>query len=153
MAFSLTRFRYHTAPATASGCKVWQKYTEPKTGYGRVRIDKRNAYAHVVAWEQEHGPVPLGRHLIASCSTRSCIAPEHWCLSPVRGTPRRTGPTAGTPEAVLVEVVQYARYDPDTLLNTIPAWQAAGHTNLAIADELGVSEGFVQHYLQRAARL
>jgi hypothetical protein len=64
----------------ASGCHVWKRYRQEK-GYGRCRHGGKVRFAHRVAWEGAHGPVPPGLQLDHLCRNRACINPAH--LEPV----------------------------------------------------------------------
>jgi HNH endonuclease len=48
-------------------------------GYARVPSGRRGRYfyAHRVAWEAEHGPIPEGMVIHHRCETKSCINVEH----------------------------------------------------------------------------
>jgi hypothetical protein len=60
---------------TPSGCLV---YKGAKTnGYGRIRHNGRDCYAHRVAYEAAHGPIPQGLHIDHLCRTRACVNPAH----------------------------------------------------------------------------
>ena len=39
-------------------CLIWTGYL--KDGYGQMRVDGRTTYAHRLAYELEHGPIPEG---------------------------------------------------------------------------------------------
>jgi hypothetical protein len=56
-----------------------------KGGYGIIRInpartDTRRAYAHRVAWQLAHGPVPNDMRLVRRCQTVLCVNPAHYAL-------------------------------------------------------------------------
>lgn len=72
-----------------NGCIVWTGRLT-KDGYGKVVVGatKRGAggqpvraFAHRVAWELEHGPVPAGKELDHLCRNRACRNAAH--LEPV----------------------------------------------------------------------
>ncbi|MBP5913182.1 HNH endonuclease [Streptomyces sp. LBUM 1486] len=50
-------------------------------GYGRIKVQGRNALAHRVAYEEWVGPIPEGLDLDHLCRVRNCINPAH--LEPV----------------------------------------------------------------------
>lgn len=52
-----------------------------RLGYVRVWQGRSRKLAHVIAWEQAHGPVPLGMELDHLCRNRWCRNPDH--LEPV----------------------------------------------------------------------
>jgi hypothetical protein len=41
-------------------------------GYGRLRVNGKKTLAHRVAWEQEHGPIPLGLSVLHHCDNPPC---------------------------------------------------------------------------------
>jgi len=61
------------------GCLVWIGSQSGQRGQYSRTIDgvRVRCYAHVYAWEQEHGPVPEGHHLHRTCQTDLCILPAH----------------------------------------------------------------------------
>ena len=62
----------------ANGCHVYALTARDRNGYARVRRGNRLRMAHVVAYEQAHGPVPAGREVMhARGCRRDCINPEH----------------------------------------------------------------------------
>jgi hypothetical protein len=66
---------------SGSGCLRWQGPVDP-AGYGRISA---HGYAHRVAWEREHGPIPEGMQIdhVADrgCRWRDCVLVAH--LEPV----------------------------------------------------------------------
>lgn len=54
------------------GCRLFQGHLDAK-GYGRIGTRK----AHIVQWEDEHGPVPEGFELDHQCRRRHCVATHH----------------------------------------------------------------------------
>lgn len=64
-------------------------------GYGRVRFNGRDCYAHRVAWEKVHGPIPPGMQIDHLCRNRACVNVEHLEMVINRvNTLRGAGPTA-----------------------------------------------------------
>ncbi|HZD08627.1 MAG TPA: HNH endonuclease signature motif containing protein, partial [Candidatus Limnocylindrales bacterium] len=71
---------------SASGCWEWQRRVL-KNGYGVIAIgqhskgERKNAYAHRLAYEVFVGPIPERLDLDHLCRNRKCCNPEH--LEPV----------------------------------------------------------------------
>lgn len=69
-----------------TGCWIWRAYST-KTGYAQFQApdlntgESRLQYAHRVAYESIHGPVPEGFELDHLCARRNCVNPAH--LEPV----------------------------------------------------------------------
>jgi hypothetical protein len=68
------------ASPVASPCIVFDGHLTEK-GYGRInhRVDGRivSKYAHRLAWEAVHGPIPDGMIVMHTCDNRPCINVEH----------------------------------------------------------------------------
>lgn len=63
--------------ASGNGCWVWTggRY---KTGYGMVALGQRdgkqvNGYAHRIAYQLAHGPIPDGMVVMHSCDNQLCV--------------------------------------------------------------------------------
>lgn len=60
-----------------SGCLLWPAATMVK-GYGEFKHEKVVHYAHVVAYELAHGPVPDGMQVDhIDCVSRACVNDAH----------------------------------------------------------------------------
>ncbi len=59
-----------------SDCVEWGK-ARFKTGYGKVTMGGGTKYAHRVAYELEHGPIPNGMVVMHSCDNPPCVNPDH----------------------------------------------------------------------------
>jgi hypothetical protein len=64
----------------SGSCWVWTGARSP-SGYGRITVGGRNAYAHRVAYEMIVGPIPAGLQIDHLCRNRCCCKPAH--LQPV----------------------------------------------------------------------
>ena len=55
-----------------------------KTGkgnpYGRKRVNGKVVYMHRLAWEEAHGEIPAGMHVLHKCDNPACINIEHLFL-------------------------------------------------------------------------
>jgi hypothetical protein len=82
--------------ADRSGCLLWTGYIA-KNGYGRIgvhrnEIDSRglscadgsrkwvSQWAHRIAWQLKHGPIPDNLFVLHRCDVRRCVNVEHLFL-------------------------------------------------------------------------
>lgn len=56
-------------------CWEWQGYRS--SGYGQMMLDGKMRGAHVIAYEDTHGPIPAGRVLDHLCRRTTCVNPAH----------------------------------------------------------------------------
>lgn len=61
-----------TGPSSPAGCWPWLGHID---GRGYARLGARQAYR--VAYELEHGPIPLGMTVDHLCYQPACVNPEH----------------------------------------------------------------------------
>jgi hypothetical protein len=81
-----------------TGCWLWLGAVK-RNGYGGLRHDGVNLYAHRVSYECHRGPIPIGLELDHLCRVRHCINPDH--LEPVTHSQNVRRGTAGSAVAVL----------------------------------------------------
>lgn len=73
-----------------SGCWDVQGYQLPHNGYVQVSTGLKSAgtwkavYAHRLAYELAHGPIPSGLHVLHSCDNPRCANPDHLSLGTAR---------------------------------------------------------------------
>lgn len=80
----IERFRSKASLNPATGCLLWDGWLQGN-GYGRFSVNGRNRFAHRIAWEIAHGPVPVGMFVCHRCDTPSCVEHTHLFLSSQRG--------------------------------------------------------------------
>lgn len=69
-----TRLAFYGRPQP-NGCVLWSG--SGKAGYGKLRWRGQMRYAHILAWELHHGPVPEGLEVRHRCDVPACIAVAH----------------------------------------------------------------------------
>lgn len=62
--------------AAENGCILWQS-PRNKGGYGLVTFEKKQMFAHRLAWQRAYGPIPEGLHVCHHCDTPACVNPNH----------------------------------------------------------------------------
>lgn len=68
--------------AVVDGCWEWAgTRNHARGGYGVLRVEGRQVYAHRASYEVHVGPIPEGLELDHLCRNRSCVNPNH--LEPV----------------------------------------------------------------------
>jgi hypothetical protein len=70
------RVTYYSKPDPLSGCHIWHGHLS-HSGYGALHYQNRTFFAHRVAWEAKHGPIPDGMVLRHRCNVRCCVNPDH----------------------------------------------------------------------------
>jgi len=53
-------------------CWIWTGGIT-QAGYGLLSINGKAIYAHRLAWEMEHGPIPKGMWVLHACDTPPCV--------------------------------------------------------------------------------
>lgn len=74
----IQRFKSKFIEGEANECWLWRASTAGK-GYGQIKLtgERKQAYAHVLAYELAHGPVPDGMEVCHHCDTPRCVNPSH----------------------------------------------------------------------------
>jgi len=72
------RFRKYFTPATLHECWVWRGAKGVK-GYGQIKRtgERRQVYAHRIAYELANGEVPEHKQVCHSCDNPLCVNPSH----------------------------------------------------------------------------
>jgi hypothetical protein len=94
--------------------------------YGGFKIDGCKASAHRYAYEQAHGPIPVGMVTDHLCRRRNCVRPDH-----LEVVTQRTNVGRGTaPTGVNARKTECVRghdlTDPTNVRVTYPSWQPNG---------------------------
>jgi len=64
------------SPEPNSGCWLWAACTN-KQGYGFLRVDGKNKYAHRLSYEFHCDEIEDGMLICHKCDNPSCVNPEH----------------------------------------------------------------------------
>ncbi len=73
------RFRDQTQKSEENGCLEWVGATADN-GYGVVGNSGKKHYAHRIAWERHHGPIPDGLCICHHCDNKKCVRIDHLFL-------------------------------------------------------------------------
>ena len=60
----------------AGDCWIWQGNWFIR-GYGALRVNGKQVYAHRVAWELTYGLIPAGLNVCHHCDNPPCVRPDH----------------------------------------------------------------------------
>ena len=63
--------RFWAKVQRADGCWLWTGALA--RGYGWFKVGVRPYYAHRIAWQEAHGPIPEGQLVLHHCDVRPCV--------------------------------------------------------------------------------
>jgi hypothetical protein len=66
-------------PEPNSGCLLWEGAVA-RYGYGHIRRGGRYLSLHRVVWEETHGAIPDGLHVLHRCDVPACVNVDHLFL-------------------------------------------------------------------------
>ncbi len=143
-----------------AGCRLWEGYVNPRTGYGEVHYDGRTETTHRAAWIAFKGdPGPL--HVLHRCDVRPCLNPDHLFLgsnidnirdSMSKG--RREGVKRNRPHGLKYRVTT-ATHDkkrkvPLAEWPTVMSRVQGGETQAAVAKSYNVHQSVISRIVARA---
>lgn len=73
---------FWTKVKKTDNCWLWQAATAGK-GYGVIRFEARQQYAHRVSWQLHFGKIPFSMCVLHKCDIPSCVNPEHLFLGTI----------------------------------------------------------------------
>lgn len=143
------RLRHHGWTVTASGCWEWSGYRED-FGYGLLAVGRgrpeRASRAAYAAWV---GTIPAGGVVCHRCDNPPCINPAHLFLgdrATNNGDMKAKKRSANGTRKVNWRLT-------DAQVDEIRAvYAAGGRSQLAIAEQYGVSQQLVSHIVRRTRR-
>ena len=76
LAMIADRIQNRSIPEPNSGCWLWLD-SLTKAGYGRININKKQYYSHILSYQCEKGPIPYGLVIDHLCRNPCCCNPDH----------------------------------------------------------------------------
>jgi len=122
----------------SDGCWFW-KLSTFKSGYGMVRVNKRNLLAHRFCWEAIVGPIPDGAVLCHRCDRKLCCNPQHLYV----GTTQTNADDAIRARSLLGSRHPRARFTEAQVRAVRKEHARGGVTYLQLAERYGVSSGTI----------
>lgn len=149
--------RFWPKVRTTDTCWLWTSTINHKTGYGMLggprvpnaegRLVCRPLYAHRVAWELAHGPIPPGQWVLHHCDVPACVNPDHLFLGTQRDNVRDAAAKGR------LHVARPGRHKVTSeQLPEIDRALAAGERQRDIAARFGVSQVWVSLYVRGLRR-
>lgn len=71
--------RFWSKVEKTNGCWNWMA-VKNKGGYGFLKVNKKNCYAHRFSWELHNGKIPKGICVLHKCDNRACVRLSHLFL-------------------------------------------------------------------------
>ena len=111
-------------------------------GYGLLQVNRRRYVAHRWAWEQAHGPIPEGMHVLHRCDNPPCYNVDHLFLGThqdnmtdmtTKGRARGGGGVGKLRNLDVAKILQF--------------YGTGDFTQAEIADRFDISRGHVIHLL------
>lgn len=133
------RLEAHSIPEPNSGCWLWIG-VQNGTGYGGIKMEKKQKYAHRVSWESVNGPIPDELEIRHSCDVRCCINPRHMSLGTALDNKRDA---VSRDRHVYGERVTQARLTANQVRAIRERYAEGGESQEAIGKDYGVSQAHV----------
>lgn len=133
----------HTEPT--SGCWLWDGRVHVQTGYGFIKIERRQMYVHRVAWWVAHGEWPApGLQVCHRCDNRVCVNPAHLFLGTIADNRADKMRKGRQPRG---DVLPGAKLTAD-LVREAKKMREAGRSLRAIASAVGVTYSTIRDALR-----
>lgn len=131
----------------SGACWLWTGNVFGSLGYGGFAMKRPDgqygpAYAHRVAWELTHGPIPDNQHVLHACDVPRCVNPAHLFL----GTHRDNMQDASAKQRLSNPRKRNRRIKAEV----IRRYLAGGVTAQALADAHGIHTMTVHRWIKAA---
>jgi hypothetical protein len=132
------RFRAKYIQGSVDECWDWNGKRNPK-GYGIIKVNNKEWYAHRVSFELHNGPIPEGLFACHKCDRPCCINPHHlFAGSSMDNTTDMIAKGRHVIKAQKGEE-KYNSLLNDDLVRHIRQCRLLGETCISIATRLGVN--------------
>jgi hypothetical protein len=133
-------------------CWLWTGFVTDD--HGRFRFRGRATWAHRVAWELTHGPIPNGFSVLHTCHVGSCVNPAHLYLGTQADNVRDRVRSGRQPsKAKGYDYWPTGERHPNARLTDAQAgelrasWAAGGVTKMALARRFAISHKTVRQII------
>lgn len=142
------RFWPKVARQEGQGCWLWTASCR-KDGYGQFHIRQgKMVAAHRVAWELEHGPIPIGLSVLHQCDTPRCVRPSHLFLGTLADN-MRDMVSKGRKLRLYGSRTSNARLNEATVRQIRRRWATGAWTVTDLAKRFGVSHPTISLIVHR----
>lgn len=144
----VSRFRRRVPEGDPAACWPFEGCRN-HSGYGKFGIEGRVHFAHRVAWELAHGPIPDDMRVLHRCDNRPCCNPSHLFLGTMSDNMHDMWSKGRhAPPARIGEGHHSAKLTEDDI-RQIRALAASGVFQRVIAEQYGVTQTNVGQIVRR----
>lgn len=141
--------RFWGRTSRVGDCIEWTRAKTP-AGYGALRHEGEFLYAHRVAYELAHGPIPDGAHILHSCDNPACCNPEHLTAGTHSDNMRDMHSKGrGNPPGLSHGHHPMAKLTEEQVAEIRRRYTAGGVTQYELAPEYGVSQAHLSKIVRK----
>lgn len=137
--------------AGAGECWPWVGSVMPTTGYGQIKIARKNYTAHRLAWRLTHGDIASdgsyhGLCVCHTCDNRRCVNPSHMFLGTAHDNKRDAVAKMRHSHGELVNTAKLTESE----VSAIRSLYASGISQPKLGLQFGVQQSTISQIVRRA---